>query len=384
MSVERAGALLDLGRHAEALEVLGAVPGAESSAYALGLRTRALLGLKRLGPARESAAAMRRIAPHGEWGYRLGAIVERSMGRPADALALADQAAALDPQEPFTHQVAVLCALDIGDLRSAGEHASAMLELAPDTALAHVTLARVQIASSQLVWAEASLRRALTIDSADDVAMALLAEVVAKERPEEARQLRVAALRADPQDVGHRRRVLSRGRAMALGGAAVTAGKLGLVGKFAALSVLSHAVRGQSGRLTLAVMTVIYLATFAVSRVRRRRHGRKLPPLVWEGTRADRRNADLLWLGVPAALVAVISAVVILVRAAAGVSPVGPVVWFVAALVVLAVCWRFRAGEVRDRALAEVLRDVWRAVVRTVSFNWQRRGARRRRRRGQR
>src|SRR5262249_54879950 len=148
---------------------------------------------------------------------------------------------------------------------------------------------------------------ALELDPQDHEAMTLLAEVVGNKDKDLARELRVSALRTAPQNSHYRKNVLRRG-GVAAGGALFFVGKSGLLAKLALLHlgppVFPHSPGDDPASEALVVVVVLGFAlAFTITRVRRRMHGKKLPPLVWEGTRADRRNADLVWFAWPAALI---------------------------------------------------------------------------------
>jgi hypothetical protein len=116
---------------------------------------------------------------------------------------------------------------------------------------------------------------------------------------------------------------------------------------------------GMSGDdLLVLVLVVAYVSAFVVTRIRRYLHGRTLPPLVWEGTRAERRNSDLFWLAVPALIGLVISVPGTLGQLARGVTP-WAIAWGVGCFVVLVSCWRLRRGDARELSLGDVARTTW-------------------------
>ena len=358
MTLQRADTLLGLGRHQEALSVLAAMGDDGLSGRAQCLRARAFMGLERLQEADEAAAAAIVADPGNEWGYRLAAIVARKRRRTKEADQLAERAVVLAPNEPNTHQVAALTALDRRDKERALRHAETMTRLAPNNGLAHCTVARALIANGRVLEAEEPLRRALAIDPNDDEAMSLLADVIGKHDKAQAAQLRLAALRTAPQQAGHRRAVMRRG-GLAVGGTALAVGKLGILGKLALLGGARAALSSQPAGdgLLLALLIGGYCLAFGVTRLRRRQHGKTLPPLVWEGLRADRRNADLMWLAVPAAF-----AVVIGIPSGLGqLAQSSPPVAFVGSLtgaVLLAVCWHARLGQARELRPRDVVSSV--------------------------
>lgn len=317
-------------------------------------RARALLGLGKYKEAGQAAAAAQAASPNSEWGFRLGAIAARKQGRAKVASALADEAVRLAPHEPNTHQVATLTRLDLRDVPRALQHARTLVDLAPHQAKSHTTYARALIAHKDLAGAEASLRRALTVDPNDAETLSLLADVVGEHDKDQARELRLAAVRADPQNSQHRANLLRRG-GITVGGTALALGKLGIAGKLAVwLSIAGlRSFARPVGVVLLVLVAIGYVATFVVTRIRRHRDGRSLPPLMWEGLKDNRRNADLLWIGVPAALIGVVAGLIAAGQALAS-TPVSAAYLAVPGFFVSLVCWLLRRGEARDTKLHHI------------------------------
>ena len=365
MTVARASTLLELGRPAEALDALAGLGDEGASAHAHCLRAQAYLLLRRHPEATASAMQARALAPSGEWGYRLGSIAAIREGRLREAMSLADEAVRLAPHTELTHHVSSLANMQIGNLPVARQRSEEMLRLAPSNPLSHQTLGRVLFMQGQLPAAEAALRQALALKPQDAETMSLLASVTARQgRGDEADSLRLSAVRADPQNTRRQRSLLRRGGTATTGGL-LFAGKLGFFKFIVALNAVRIFGAQGSGSIAASLVAVVCLvAVFVVTRVRRHRRGRALPPLVWEGLRPARRNSDLLWLAWPAAFVAVASVLGIVGALVNGGSVAVPVCWLAGAFVVLALCWRLRQGEARKMSL----RDLPRGVVRTVRF----------------
>lgn len=354
MTLHHASTLIELGRHQEALEALAELGDDAVSARAHCLRARACLGLGRTKEAEQAAAAAVAADPNEEWGYRLASIAAGERGKRKESLRLAKEAVRIAPWEPNTHQVAALCAIDVEDKDTAAEHARELLRLAPDRANSHVTWARSLLLNGKAREAEEPLRKALELDPQDHEAMTLLADVVGRRNKEEARELRLAAVRAAPHDSHLRKNLLKRG-GLAAGAGIFAVGKIGFVGKLVAISSVRH-VGELFTDLVIPLFVAIYVTLFAVTRVRRRMHGRRLPALVWEGLRAERRNADLMWLVWPALVVLLGGSVSTLVQLLSGNPPVG-LLLVLGASAVLSLCWRWRLGEIRQRAFRDVLSE---------------------------
>jgi len=363
VTVARAATLLDVGRPEEALRVLAALGDDAGTGQAHCLRALAYLRLERFDEAAASAAQARAVDPSWEWGYRLGSIAAIRSGRLREAVALADEAVRVAPDEELTHYVAAWAYLQVRNLPVARQHSEQMLKLSPGNPLSHQTQGRVLLAQQLLPEAEAELRAALALNPHDAESMSLLAHVSAGlGKSEEATDLHLAAVRADPQNTSRQRNLLRKGGAGTAGAVAVGS-KLGVLKAVAALNLarVFGAAATTTGETVAAFAAAVTLAVcFAVSRVRRRRHGRDLPPLVWEGLRSARRNSDLRWLAWPAALVAAVSAASVVGGLASG-AAVGPrLVLLAAAIAVLGLCWRLRAGEARLTTLGDLLRQASR------------------------
>lgn len=374
MSTAKASTLIELGRHAEALHALDGLGEEGLTAYAHCLRARAYLGLNKLTDAERAAASARAAAPDHEWGYRLGAIVARKQMRPRLADERAGEAVRLAPHEPNCHQVCTLTALDLGDVPRALQHSAEMLRLAPHDALSHYTRGLAYAADKRPGPAEEEFRQALSINPQDAASMSALADLVAAQDPAQAKELRLSAVRISPQVRHHRRQLLNRGGAVG-GGTVFALAKLGIFGKIFAIG----AIDSLAGVLGFAVVGGLllagYLLAFAVTRFRRWRHGKGLPPLVWEGLKAERRNADLLWIAWPSGLVFVGASFGASLQLAFGRLPVGLLLAALIGAGLLAMCWQLRRGAARELAIS----DLARKAASTGRYVWQRRRASRRR-----
>ena len=358
MTLTHADHLLDLGRHEEALRALSSLGDEGGSARAHCLRARAYLGLGKWKEAQDAAAAAIVAAPALEWGYRLSAIAAGKRGRTKEARSFAREAVRIAPNEAFAQQIAALTALRDRDNAVALDHARTMVQLAPNDATSHTTLGRCLVGAGRSAEAEAPLRKALELDPQEDEAMSLLADVVGKRDKAQATELRLAALRTSPQDVHHRRNLLRGGYAG--GGALLFLGKVGILGKLVALNVMRQFV---SAATLITGIVVIASVVFVVTRVRRQKLKRDLPPLVWDGLRADRRNADLLWLAWPAGILLLGSLFATLSQLANSL-PLTALPLLAGSALVLGICWSLRLGDARSLTPGQVLGRRARAMFR--------------------
>jgi tetratricopeptide (TPR) repeat protein len=358
VSVVRARSLLALRRYDEALAELAGVTPEAANHQVHCLRAQAFLGLRRWPEAKRAAGDAQAEAPENEWGYRLGAIAAMSSGQLRQARSLAQRAVHLAPSTPEAHQVAAVTAMRLKDRRLAFSHAQTLLELAPDTAMAHRTYARALMTSSRVAEAEAPLRRALELDPHDDEAMSLLADVVGTHNKKQARALRLDALRTDPHDRQNRTRALRHG------GVHTSMGEhLLVVGRRVFVLFVIGASNG-----SIWVLPVGYLCLFGFHVLLRRIRARHLPPLVWEGLRDVRRNADLLWLVIPSACAAVVSSISTLAESFAGRSPRSALI-ALPGILGLVLAWRLRAGDLKQERLRDFL---WRQRLRRFVFRFPR------------
>lgn len=206
----RADALIDLGRHDEALTVVHqALAQDPSDARLLGMASLAHL---RLGHNQEAAStAARAIAsdPEWDWLHRLRALAlaaearraKRDAGRRLGRLAAdaAGEATRLAPGDADAYCVLVEAHLAAGDLGAAGFAARRAVELAPDEAGPWVASSQVALAAGDALTAEAAARRALSIDPEDYAALNNVGAALHNAgRRREAAALFAAAARQDP------------------------------------------------------------------------------------------------------------------------------------------------------------------------------------------
>ena len=204
-SLAQARALLEVGRWAQAEQVLTAAIGrAPDDAEALCLL--ALCHDKAGAPHRMLTAADRAVAvdPTYEWGHRLRAHALLALKRPRPAEAAARSAVELAPQVWQTHSTLAATLLRRGGTRrilAAHRSADTVLRLAPHEPDAHMVDAAVRIAMADFDGARRACERALELDPQHQAALHNLAVVdLARERVGAAARGFSDALALDPQD----------------------------------------------------------------------------------------------------------------------------------------------------------------------------------------
>lgn len=188
--LDQAAALVDLGRHANALAVLATAP-LEAPAFLL--RAQCLLALGQPHDAEHQAREGLALDASGEWGYRLLAYALLAQQQNADAAEAAQFAVAAAPESHLSHVALSDCRRAQSLTGLALASASRAVGLAPDHPESHVALSRSLAAADQLARAEDAARTALHIAPQDEDAAAALGEVLERMfRFEEAQDVRLA------------------------------------------------------------------------------------------------------------------------------------------------------------------------------------------------
>jgi Flp pilus assembly protein TadD len=163
----RAAKLTEVGRAAEAIPLLRqALTLSHQDATIHCELARAHLELKQFNEALRHSEAAIGAAPQAEWGHRLRAIILRQLGRDRDALASAQEAVRLAPEEPMAIETLVYAQLACNQTGLARESALFWLELAPDDADCRDALGRIALADRQPKAAEDHFRDAISLNPA--------------------------------------------------------------------------------------------------------------------------------------------------------------------------------------------------------------------------
>jgi tetratricopeptide (TPR) repeat protein len=167
-AIERAVALLDLGRPQAALEHLRrAVAEQPETAEIHSLIALATLQLGDAPGALKSAETSAGLGPEEEWPHRLRAIALIQLGRDGEARVAALEAARLAPEEAMTHIVLASALQAAGDEAGAEAAARHAVELDPHDADTHSTLGDVLFAQDRPADAIPAFEAALALDPED-------------------------------------------------------------------------------------------------------------------------------------------------------------------------------------------------------------------------
>ncbi|RLV48743.1 tetratricopeptide repeat protein [Nocardioides mangrovicus] len=166
MTAERARHLLDLGRHAEALDLLRPVLAADpDDVDAHALRAVAHLGLDQHTEALAAADETVARRPDVEWGHRLRAQALSGLRRHPEAMSAAAEAISVDPDNWATHAQFALCAAQLPEHRraalAAAERAASISPTEPD---AHFAVGYVASHLALHELSDTAYRRTIALD----------------------------------------------------------------------------------------------------------------------------------------------------------------------------------------------------------------------------
>lgn len=198
----RIEALVELGRHAQARELVTAALAESPDDRDLhGLHARALLGLGDPDAALRAGNRVVALAPDDEWGHRLCSVALDHLGQLQEAARAAAEAVRLAPHAWQTHQRYAAASLRLpgGQLEA---HAAAMraVELAPNEPEAHFTVGLVAQHRSDHDIARAAYQRTLALDPTHAQALNNLTVLEGSLRLGRAARGFAGALRHDAQD----------------------------------------------------------------------------------------------------------------------------------------------------------------------------------------
>lgn len=205
--IDRAESLNDLGRHAEAVQLLGPVFAAQPDhPWAMCAMARAQLGLQHYADALGMSARAAGVLPHLAWPALLASWAAGGLDRDGEAVEWAKEAVRRDPHNPLCHQRVAYTMLAVGEFGIAQDAAAHCLALDPDRADAHVLCGILAHEYGQRDRAEAFYRQALAIDPQNSRAHQGMARLsMSADRFVDGRNLAEAAermataVRADPK-----------------------------------------------------------------------------------------------------------------------------------------------------------------------------------------
>jgi tetratricopeptide (TPR) repeat protein len=171
LTAQRALHLDELGRAAEALQLLAADVGVATDPEALWVASRCNFDLGRFSEALELADSALAIDPDYVDALGLRVVLLYKLERLDEALESARRCVELDPEWPEAHRMLadVLGAVD--RFEEATLHADQACSLDPSDTVGWVSLARLQVRQRRWHDAETSARAALSIDPDDDEAI---------------------------------------------------------------------------------------------------------------------------------------------------------------------------------------------------------------------
>lgn len=204
-AVERAGALVEVGRAEEAEAVLRRALAADPDDASLrAALAQVLLVRGNTAEALEHADRTVALAPEVSYGHALrSAVLSTDLRRRREAVDAAREAVRLDPEEPFAHRTLARACLRSRWYPEALDAADRAVALDPEDADAHGLRGAALMGRGRPADAEAAYREALRLDPADGDALhdlGLAVGVQGRARQDEARGLFVEAARADPTD----------------------------------------------------------------------------------------------------------------------------------------------------------------------------------------
>ncbi|CAB4947319.1 unannotated protein [freshwater metagenome] len=213
-AAERAAALSDVGRHADAEALLRRALATDPEDAGLqAALAHVLLALGRSTEALEHAERTIALAPEVGYGHALRSIaLGTDLRRRREAVDAAREAVRLDPEDPSCHQILAVACLRSRWWPEALDAADRAIALDPEDADAHGVRGAALMGSGRPAEAEDAYREALRLAPEDGDALhdlGLAVGVQGRGRRDEARRLLVDAARADPTDEHVRRSVLS-------------------------------------------------------------------------------------------------------------------------------------------------------------------------------
>lgn len=165
LNVAQAQALMDLGRHQEAVPMLQrAIAGWPDDPAPRCLLALCLLEVGQAKDAEAMARSAIGLAPDAEWPHRVRSIALRAMRKRRDSLAEAREAVRLAPTQALPLVALGLAQLDNRKFDEATRSAEAAVRLSPETVEGHALLADIAFVRRRWRDAEPLYRQALAIE----------------------------------------------------------------------------------------------------------------------------------------------------------------------------------------------------------------------------
>lgn len=283
-ALERANALLDIGRPRDALAALATVAPHESP-DADTIRAHCLLALGRHNDALTSASAAIASNPEHLGAHLVRSVVLAELGQRTASLAAAEQAAALAPQDPPVLFTLGMAQLTAGLVNKARDTAESMVAEAPNHSLSHHLLGAVARQQRELGLAEQAYRRSLAIAPTDFDVATSLGEVLADQgRHTESADVLGAVVRADP--LGSDR---AKSRLAGIGG-----GSVSLFALFFGFAQLVRAGRYAGYEGVAGAVLGLFVIGMIVDEVQARRRVRHLSDGMRTGVVHVRRDSNIV------------------------------------------------------------------------------------------
>ena len=178
-AMERAAALSDLGRSSEAISRLQMLLADDPDDLdVLALLAQAQFDGGDPDGALITAESAISIAPEAAWPHHAASVACRRRGLRPEAIAHAEEAVRLDPDNPWSFMTLARARLSgKADVAGASRAATEALELAPDEPEAHLVSGIVSVAGGEMVAAATAFRKVLQLDPTNSAARDELARL---------------------------------------------------------------------------------------------------------------------------------------------------------------------------------------------------------------